>query len=67
MRELITLQVDELVIGEPIAMELIGRPTDPPALHRIEQLTDGLPSLDVEPADFRAAAAPHRLAPTARR
>jgi predicted nucleic acid-binding protein len=63
VRALIADRFDELVLCEPIVMELMAGATDPAALHRIGQLADGLPSVDVEPLlDFRAAAALHRLA-----
>src|SRR4051794_9441754 len=63
VRELIARHFDELVLCEPIVMELTAGASDPAALDRIGQLVDGLPSLNVEPLlDFRAAAALHRLA-----
>ncbi len=63
VRDLIVGRLDDLVMCEPIAMELLAGAADPAALHRIEPVTEGLPSLDVEPAtDFRAAAALHRIA-----
>ena len=63
VRELIARRFDELVMCEPIAMELLAGATEPAALGRIERLTEGLPTLDLDPVlDFRAAAALHRLA-----
>jgi predicted nucleic acid-binding protein len=63
VRELISRRFDELVICEPIVMELMAGATDPVALDRIQQLADGLPTLHVDPLlDFRAAAALYRLA-----
>lgn len=63
VRELIGRRHDELVMCEPIAMELLAGATDPAAVDRIERLTDGLPSLGLEPVlDFRSAAGLHRLA-----
>lgn len=63
VRELIARQFDELVLCEPVVMELMAGATDPATLDRIGHLADGLPSVDVEPLlDFRAAAALHRLA-----
>jgi predicted nucleic acid-binding protein len=63
VRELISRRFDELVICEPIVMELMAGATDAAALDRIQQLADGLPTLHVDPLlDFRAAAALHRLA-----
>ncbi len=62
-RGLITQRHEELVMCEPVAMELLAGAADRTALARIEQLTDGLPSLAFEPIlDFRSAAALHRLA-----
>jgi hypothetical protein len=46
---------------EPVAMELLEGATDEMMLGRLEKLTTGLPSLEVDQAlDFRAAAAIYR-------
>ncbi len=53
----------DVLITEPIAMELLLGPTDELAVRRIERLVDSLPSLDVIPAvDFRSAAVIYRAA-----
>ena len=65
VRELISQGFDELVICEPIVMELLAGATDAAALDRIHQLADGLPTLPVDPLlDFRAAATLYRVART---
>jgi hypothetical protein len=63
VRQLITHRHDELVMCEPIAMELLAGAQDGAAVERLERLTEGLPSLAFEAAlDFRSAAALHRFA-----
>lgn len=62
-RRLIESDADSVAMCEPIAMELLAGVTQTSSLGLIEQLVNGLVSLEVNPEDdFRAAAAIQRSA-----
>ena len=51
----------DLLMTEPIAMELLAGPTSEQGLAAITRLVDGLPAVPVDPAlDYRSAAAIYR-------
>lgn len=53
----------DVVMCEPVACELLAGPTDESVVARIEQLVNGLPTLDLQPdVDFRSSASIYRLA-----
>ena len=50
-------ELDQIVICEPVAMELLAGAPDEQALLRLERLVNGLPSLELDnTTDFRTAA-----------
>ena len=63
VRRLVSVESDQLVMCEPIAMEILAGATDDGTHTKLEQLVNGLPSLGVDPVvDFRTAAAMYRAA-----
>lgn len=63
VRHLLTDELDQVAVCEPISMEILAGATDERSLARLEQLVNGLPSLRVEEAvDFRVAAEIYRSA-----
>ena len=61
MRSWLTEEAPEIVMTEPIAMELLAGPTSERGAAAITRLVDGLPAVAVEPAlDYRSAAAIYR-------
>lgn len=63
VRHLLTDELDQVAVCEPIAMEILAGAPDERSLARLEQLVNGLPSLRVEEAvDFRVAAEIYRSA-----
>lgn len=54
---------EDVVMTEPVGMELLSAPTDPVVAGQLERLVDGLPLVRVHAdLDFRAAAAAARAA-----
>ena len=63
VRELVSIEPTELVICEPIAMELLAGAGDEPMLARLDRLATGLRSVRLIPeVDFRSAAGLYRQA-----
>ncbi len=63
VRRLLADEPLEVVMCEPIAMELLAGATTDRGLAQLEQLINGLPELTVDPfMDFRSAAAIYRSA-----
>lgn len=63
VREVLSTRTADVVICEPVAMELLAGAADDLAVARLERLTSGLPSLALEQhLDFRAAATLFRQA-----
>ncbi|GAA3636046.1 type II toxin-antitoxin system VapC family toxin [Microlunatus ginsengisoli] len=61
VRRLVSDTPDDLVMTEPVAMELLAGARDDVTLARMERLTTGLPGLRVAAdLDFRSAAALYR-------
>ena len=61
VRRLLSIQADDLVMCEPVAMEILSGATDDNTHTTLERLVNGLPSLNVDDAvDFRSAAAIYR-------
>jgi predicted nucleic acid-binding protein len=61
LRDVLRTRPDSVCMTEPVAVELLEGATDEMMLGRLEKLTTGLPSLEVDQAlDFRAAAAIYR-------
>jgi predicted nucleic acid-binding protein len=61
VRRLLADHADQLVMCEPVAMEILSGATDDPTHSTLEQLVNGLPSLSVDDAvDFRLAAGIYR-------
>jgi predicted nucleic acid-binding protein len=63
VRRLLTEQADQIATCEPVAMEILAGATDDRTHQKLEQLVNGLASLNVNNAvDFRAAADIYRAA-----
>ncbi len=63
VRRLLAEEPSEVVITEPVIMELLSGPTDPQVVTKLERLVDGLPLLPVDAdLDYRAAATVYRAA-----
>jgi len=63
LRELLRSEPDQVVMCDPVAMELLSGPTRPHALREMEELVERIPSLPFAPEeDFRNAAALYRAA-----
>lgn len=63
VRRLLSTEADQLVMCEPVAMEILSGAVDDHTQMKLEQLVNGLPSLKVDDAiDFRSAAAIYRAA-----
>lgn len=61
LRALVRDPLDAIAMCEPVAMELLAGVTREVDVRRIEEIVDGLPTIDVDPmVDFRAAAAVYR-------
>jgi predicted nucleic acid-binding protein len=57
VRRWLVESVEDIVICEPVAMELVAGAPDDAALSKLERLVNGLPSLPLDSAtDFRTAA-----------
>lgn len=65
VRRQLSEQLEDVVTCEPVAMEILAGARDHQGWTRLEQLVNGLPSLDLDAAtDFRAAAQLFRAART---
>ena len=63
VRHLLSDELDQIALCEPVAMEILAGATDESTLVKLERLINGLPSLRVEDVvDFRAAADIYRAA-----
>jgi predicted nucleic acid-binding protein len=63
VRRLLSTEADQVVMCEPVAMEILSGAVDDATHAKLEQLVNGLPSLKVDDAvDFRSAAAIYRAA-----
>jgi len=63
VRRLLADEASEVAMCEPIAMEILSGAVDDSRYAKLEQLVNGLPSLNVDNAiDFRAAAGIYRAA-----
>lgn len=63
VRRLLSDEPDQVVICEPIAMEILAGAGNEETYRKLERLVNGLSSLDVETAtDFRSAADMYRAA-----
>lgn len=63
VRRLLAEVPGEVVVTEPVIMELLAGPTDPQVVAKLERLVDGLPLLPVDAElDYRSAAAVYRAA-----
>ncbi len=63
VRRLLSTEPDQVVMCEPIAMEILSGAVDDDRHAKLEQLVNGLPSLRIDDAvDFRSAAVIYRAA-----
>lgn len=63
VRRLLSTESDQVVICEPIAMEILAGARDDDRHAKLERLVNGLPSLRIDDAvDFRSAATVYRTA-----
>ena len=63
VRRLLSTESDQVVMCEPIAMEILSGAVDDDRHAKLEQLVNGLPSLRIDDAvDFRSAAVIYRAA-----
>lgn len=63
VRRLLADEPGQVVMCEPVAMELLAGATTESGLLKLEQLVNGLPQLSVDPVlDFRSAASIYRSA-----
>ena len=63
VRRLLSTESDQVVMCEPIAMEILSGAVDDDRHAKLEQLVNGLPSLKIDDAvDFRSAAVIYRAA-----
>ena len=63
VRRLLSTEADQVVMCEPVAMEILSGAVDDDTHMKLEQLVNGLPSLKIDDAvDFRSAAAIYRAA-----
>lgn len=63
VRRLLSTEPDQLVMCEPVAMEILSGAVDDNTFTKLERLVNGLPALKVDNAvDFRSAAAIYRSA-----
>lgn len=63
VRRLLSTEADQLVMCEPVAMEILSGAVDDDTHMKLEQLVNGLPSLKLDDAvDFRSAASIYRAA-----
>jgi len=63
VRRLLSSDAEQIVMCEPVAMEILAGAVDDDRYDKLERLVNGLPSLKVDDAvDFRSAAAIYRSA-----